>query len=136
MSWEKVNLADVDTTPKPVPDGTYTFRVMNAEYDQKFPGQLNINLQIADGDHQGRRIFASLPDPDKQDWAPKALKTLEVALGIDATDGEDPVVYLNRAASNGHSMFKAPLTTRSYTTQAGEPREKKQVMFFQAQPSV
>ena len=115
MSWESVNLADVDLTIAPLPEAKYVFRLLGAQYDEKTPGRIVAKAAVTDeSEWQGRRQRFTYPDPELFDWAPRALKRLEVALGVDAMPDEDPVTYLNRAAGDAVT-FSADVTHRAYT---------------------
>ena len=127
MPWENVKLSEIAPEDKEfsaIPGGVYTMSLRpGATYreSRQIPGtnELNVGVAITEGDFQGRVLFMTYPDPDSttasgksNKWSAQALKKLEISLGLDSTAGEDPAEFLNRAASNGHSTFKASVKTR------------------------
>src|SRR5712691_11010716 len=128
MGWENVVLADTKIEKPPaIPVGTYVFTLQpGASYKErtftKADGtsttvkELNVRFDITDGEHAGRPVWVSYPDPTAIDskgkpmtWSAQAVKKLEISLGQDALPGEDTVVYLNRVALNGNARITAPL---------------------------
>jgi hypothetical protein len=121
MSWENVVLADVKIEkPSPVPAGSYTFTLQpGASYrSNPYNGvtELNVRFDVTGGDHSGRPVFVSYPDPTAlnkegkpMSWSAQALKKLEIAIGQDSLPGEDTAAYLNRVALNGNARITASL---------------------------
>jgi len=112
MSWTNVDLSNVNPNIEIVPEGEYTFKLGGAKYGDSDPGRIECNATVStEGDFTGRKLFFSYPDPQKPrcEWSPRMLKQLEIALGIDALPGQDPVAYLNGAAGN---VFAAPVKHR------------------------
>jgi predicted nucleotidyltransferase len=95
MSWHDVDLTKINPNLELIPAKKYTFELLpGAKYDDRNPDQLVINVAIVnDGEFSGRRLFVNYKPGEE-----KALKRLEQAMGVDATESEDPVAYLNRAA--------------------------------------
>jgi len=144
LAWTDVNLADVKPEGfDPIPEGTYTFSLLPTATlrDRNGVQELNVSASITNGDFTGRRVFFSYPDPTstdskgkKRSWSAQALKKLEIALGTEITEGESPVEYLNRVASNGHGTFQATLAKGTYIPEgATEPRVEFKL--FSVQPS-
>ena len=130
-SWTTVNLADINPNLETVPVGDYTFSLGGAKYGNSDPNRVEVNATIVtEGDFTGRKVFFSYPDPDKYDWSPKALKRLEVALGVDMLPGQDPVEYLN---SVGGHRFAAPV--RHGKTTPEYPTPKAEVDIFKVRPA-
>lgn len=100
MSWNEINLSNINPNLEIVPAKAYTFELCpGARYGTNDPGRIECSAAVADdSDFTGRRIFFSYPDPAKQDWSPRTLKRLSNALGIDPDEHEDPVLYLNRVS--------------------------------------
>ena len=137
MGWETIKLNEVDITPEAITDGSYKLRVLpGASYDERNPNQLNMSVAIEEGKFAGRRLFVSYPDPDRFDWAPKALKKLEIALGTDSMAGEDPTAYLNRVATNGHASFQAVIKNDTYIDKnTNTERSKAKMQLFSVGPA-
>ena len=115
MTWSNVDLTTVNPAMEIVPAQEYVFSLGGAKYGESDPNRIEVNASIVtEGDFTGRKIFWSYPDPSKPkcEWAPKALKRLEMALGVDAEPMEDPVTYLNRAAGSHFSgeVYHRPAT--------------------------
>jgi hypothetical protein len=97
--WTNIDLTTINPNPEIVPAQEYAFSLNGAKYSEMYPGKIECNATIVtEGDFTGRKLFFSYPDPAVKDWSPKALKKLEIALGVDINVGEDPVEYLNRCA--------------------------------------
>lgn len=117
MGFETVRLSDVKLErPEAVPAGNYTFKLQPGAAYRENPfthvQELNVRFDVVEGDFAGRPTFFAYPDPTslKKDgkpntWSAQALKKLEVALGVDAMDGEDTAEYLNRVALNGDARI-------------------------------
>lgn len=108
MSWTSIDLKQINPAQLDlVAAGTYNFELnAGAKYNERGAILASANI-VSDGEFKGKRVLFSYPDPESvsqdgkvQTWAGVALKRLEVALGIDFEQGEDPVAYLNRAAGN------------------------------------
>lgn len=120
MPWLTTDLTTVNPNAEAIPEGTYTFSLGGAKYDDRGYNRIEANATIVtEGDFMGRKMFFSYPDPEsinskgkKNDWSAKALKRLEQSLGVDASAGEDPVEYLNRVAG---TRFSAPVSMRPAT---------------------
>lgn len=146
MPFVDVKLSDVEIEkPSPVPVGTYKFQLLpGAEYrTNKFNGleELNVSAAVVEGEHQGRRIFFSYPDPTATSskgkslaWSAQALKKLEIALGIEALPGEDPQTYINRAASNGNARFTGTVSPSKYIKE-GETEPRPEFNVFSVAPA-
>lgn len=100
MSWQNINLKEINPNLELIPEKTFTWELLaGAKYDDRNPDQIVINVAIVnDGENSGRRLFVNYKPGDE-----KALKRLEQAIGVDAEDGEDPVAYLTRAAGGRFS---------------------------------
>jgi len=126
-TWTTINFSDINTQPEIVPAAEYTFSLNGAKYSELYPGNIEANATIVtEGDFTGRKLFFRYPDPsslnrkgEPNDWSPKALKRLEMALGIDINAGEDPVEYLNRAAG---AHFRATVSHSKPTDEYPNPR--------------
>lgn len=139
-------MSDVEIEkPAPLPLGTYVFQLLpGAEYRQnKFNGleELNVSAAVAEGDHSGRRIFFSYPDPTATSskgkslaWSAQALKKLEIALGQDALPGEDPQTYLNRVSANGNARFTGTVSPSKYIKE-GETEPRPEFNVFSVSPA-
>jgi hypothetical protein len=127
MGFEQVVLADVKLDKPAQPGvGDYVFELLPlAEYrTNKFTGNTELNMQASvistvDGDTKfaGRRVFWTYVDPTSvskntgkpNTWSAQAMKKLELSLGEDALEGEDPKTTFNRIASKGGVRFGANL---------------------------
>lgn len=117
MSWSDVKLADVTVESFPeIENGTYTFTLLPGASTRtnKFgTEELVVSAAINSGSYSGRRVFLQYPGDSVHSetgkaitWGKQALKKLQIALGTEQTDGETPVDFLNRVASDGHSVFQ------------------------------
>jgi hypothetical protein len=121
MSWANIDLKTINPAQLDlVAAGSYVFALnAGAKYNER--GAILASATIeSDGEFKGKRMLFSYPDPESvssegkvQQWAGVALKRLEVALGVDTEEGEDPVAYLNRAAGN---KFAANVTVKDDNT--------------------
>lgn len=146
MPFVDVKLSDVELEkPNPVPVGTYVFLLLpGAEYRQnKFNSieELNVSAAVAEGEHQGRRIFWSYPDPTAISskgkslaWSAQALKKFELSLGVDALPGEDPQTYLNRVASSGNARFTGTIQPSRFIRE-GETEGRPEFNVFSVSPA-
>lgn len=142
-AWEQVKLADikVESNFKEVPAGDYTVQLLPGAQVRERNSGMNLSAQaaITDGEFKGMRIFLDYPDPSqpKMGWSLQALKKLEHVLGLDSIEGEDPVTYLNRAASNGHATFGITLAPgKPYvSTKTGETVTPIQPQLFSVRPA-
>lgn len=117
MAWSDVKLADVTVESFPeIETGSYTFtllpgattRINNFDVEE-----LVVSAAIVGGANAGRRVFLQYPADSVHSetgkpvtWGKQALKKLEIALGTEQTEGETPTDFLNRVATNGHSLFQ------------------------------
>lgn len=121
MSWTNINLKEINPAQLDlVAAGTYTFSLnTGAKYNDN--GAILASATIeSDGEFRGKRMLFSYPDPESisssgkvQQWSSVAFKRLEVALGQDVEEGEDPVAYLNRVAG---SKFSAGVVVKDDNT--------------------
>jgi hypothetical protein len=117
MGFVDVKLADVTVDKRDsIPVGRYTFRLLpGAQYRiNKNNGVEELALQAAiEGDetYAGRRVFFNYPDPTalegKMKWSAQAMKKLEIALGQDAEEDQEPAAYFNSAALGNNNLFSA-----------------------------
>jgi hypothetical protein len=117
MGFVDVKLSDVKIEKRDsIALGRYTFRLLpGAQYrTNKNNGIEELALQAAvenDEVFAGRRVFFNFPDPTANDgkmkWSAQAMKKLEIALGEDAEEGEDPAGYFNRVALTSNNLFSA-----------------------------
>lgn len=133
MGWNEVDLTKVNPAIEPVAEGTYVFQLVGAKYGPRDPNEINCKAAITEGDFAGRIMFFGFPDPDRFDWSPKALKRFESAIGVDCTDGEDKVAWLNRSVQ---SKFRAKVKHDRYTPE-GSDREtiKEKLLTFSVEPA-
>lgn len=121
MSWTNVNIREVNPNLLDlVAAGTYVFSINSgAKYNDR--GAILASATIeSDGEFRGKRMLFSYPDPEStnsagkvQTWSSVAFKRMEVALGQDIEEGEDPVAYLNRVAG---SKFSAGVVVKEDET--------------------
>lgn len=139
MAWTDVNLKDV-VVEKPdfpeIPLGTYTFELLPGAKMDDYNGVSVSAAVVTEGESRGRRAFFSFPDPTSlsqagkpKSWSIQALKKFEVALGVEANDGESPTEYLNRAAG---TRFGAEIKLSTRTKQDGSPRHELNIFSFTA----
>lgn len=116
MSWN-INIRDINPAQLDlVAEGVYTFALNpGAKYNERNAILASANIET-DGDFKGKKMLFSYPNPEStsqdgkvQAWSGVALKRLEIALGVDMEEGEDPVDYLNRAAG---AKFMAKVTVK------------------------
>jgi len=132
--WQNFSLKDVNPNVEALPVKTYTWELLpGAKYDEKNRIICSAGI-VGDSEFAGRRLSFSFPDPEafsqsgkKQDWSAKMLKRLEVAIGIDSQDTEDPVDYLNRVAGN---RFAAPVKQGKVTEEYPNPRTDLDIFNF------
>lgn len=126
MSWTNFNLKDINPNMEAIPPKKYNWELLSgAKYDEK--ERIVVSAAIVnDGEFTGRRLTFSYPNPEgfsqagkKNDWSGKMLKRLEQAIGIECSDGEDPVDYLNRVAGN---RFSAPAKHGKVSEEYPTPR--------------
>jgi hypothetical protein len=121
MSWTNIRLSEVNANQLDlVAPGKYVFSInTGAKYNDR--GALLASATIeSDGEFRGKRMLFSYPDPEStnsegkvQTWSAVAFKRLEIALGQEVVDGEDPAEYLNRVAG---SKFSAGVTVKEDAT--------------------
>ena len=117
MSFETLKLADVRLEkPEAIPAGNYVFKLQPGAAERENPfthvTELNVRFDVVEGEFAGRPSFFAYPDPESLNkkgkpntWSAQALKKLEVALGVDAFEGEGTTEYLNRVALNGDARI-------------------------------
>lgn len=140
MSWENVDLRDVKPGWDTVAEGDYTYIILPGTKLGQY-GDLQVPVSIvSEGEFNGRRLFLSYPDPTgdpvKFGWSSKALKCLEVAIGLeqDVDAGETKVEWLNRAGA-AFAKFASPVTHRKKTNKAGEEITVADVSLFKVRPA-
>lgn len=109
--------------------------MLSAKASPYVPGRLDFDMVITEGGFKGRRIFPTLPDPTAKPWALNAAKKLSDALGVEQLSGEDVIAYFNRAATNGHARFRAPVTIDEYVDKTGVTQRKSNINFFGIMPA-
>jgi hypothetical protein len=117
MSWTNINIKEINPAQLDlVAPGSYTFALNSgAKYNER--GAILASATIeSDGEFRGKKMLFSYPDPESvsqegkvQSWSSVAFKRMEVALGQDVEEGEDPVAYLNRVAGG---KFAAGVTVK------------------------
>lgn len=135
--WQTVNLKDVKPEQRDeIPVGTYVFELMPGTKYDDYNGVSVSAAIVSEGDTRGRRAFFSFPDPTStsqagkpKTWSAQALKKFEIALGIEAEDGESPTEYLNRVAG---TRFGAEIKLSTRTRQDGSPRHELNIFSFTA----
>ncbi len=127
MSWTTVDLTQVNPNLEIVPAKAFTFELLpGAKYSDRNPDDVEISVAIVgDSEFAGRRLFAKYGSDEV-----KALKRLEVAMGIDAQPGEDVVAYLNRAAGGRFST-----TVRHSTPNEQYPNPKAFLQLWSVKPA-
>lgn len=120
MSWT-INIRDINPAQLDlVAPGTYVFALNpGAKYNDRNAVLASANIE-SDGEFRGKKMLFSYPNPEStsqdgkvQTWSGVAFKRLEIALGQDMEEGEDPVDYLNRVAG---SKFAAGVTVKEDNT--------------------
>lgn len=133
MAWTDIDLTTINPALEIVPEGEYTFALKSAKYGDRDPNRIEVTASIAsEGDFTGRTVFFSYPDPKrpKCEWSPRALKRLQLAIGIDPVTGEDPVSYLNRVSGNRFgSRIKHSKPTEEY------PNPRAELDIFNVSPA-
>lgn len=130
MGWDAVKLSEVNPNAELIPAGEYTFQLSGAKLNDRDPNRIDVTAFITtEGPQSGRKVFFSYPDPEapKMGWVLKAMKRLEIALGVDQTDGEEVLAYLNRASGN---RFATNIFHRSYTPEGGTEVVRAEVNVF------
>ena len=121
MSWTNINIKEINPAQLDlVAPGTYVFAInTGAKYNERGAILASANIE-SDGEFRGKKMLFSYPDPESlsqdgklQTWSSVAFKRLEVALGEDVQEGEDPVQYLNRIAG---AKFAAGVTVKEDNT--------------------
>ena len=138
MGWENVDLSGVNPNFELVAKGEYTFQVLpGAKIDDYKRLDFPVNV-VSDGDFKGRRLFLNLPDPTSEGgtWAPRHLKRLEQAVGIeqDKDANETVVAWMNRLGEN-FARFSAPLDHRTFKNKAGDDVTVEKVKLDKARPA-
>jgi len=147
MAWSNVKLSDVQVEERAeLTEGKYRFQLMpGITYrPNKFTNEQEINVSAAVTEHptlNGKRAFFTYPDPEGKSkegkpktWSAQALKRLEIALGVDTMPGEDPVDYLNRAASQ-NAVFTGRMKNRNFINGNGEATTKLEFSIFDVEPA-
>lgn len=111
MSWGDVDLSTVATDLEVLPESILNFVVVSAKPNKFDAEKVDVLAKVFDGELKGRTTFFSYPDPAKQDWSPGVFARLAKSMGIPIEKGEQPVAYINRAASAG-GKFTAPIKHR------------------------
>lgn len=146
MAFVDVVLADVELESTGIPVGAYVFQLLpGAVYRQgKYSGQeeLAVSAAVTEGDSKGRVAFFAYPDPTLQSkngksqaWSAQALKKLEISLGVDALEGEDPATYLNRVASNNAARFSGEIIGETYKDKNGAEQSRTKFAIFKVGPA-
>lgn len=110
MGFETVIAADVKIERNIPPVGSYVFQLAPGaeERPNKFTGvtELNLSATVAEGEQQGKRVFWTYPDPTALNkkgqpmaFSSQAMKKLEIAIGVDAIEGETFPEYFRRVGS-------------------------------------
>lgn len=96
-SWQDVDLRDLPTGRELLPAASYTVEVLGGAKAGTFDsGAIDVPVAVVGGEFNGKRLFMSFPNPEKQDWSPTAVKRVGVALGVDFEQGEHPIAYFQR----------------------------------------
>lgn len=132
MGFELLKLAEVKLEkPEAVPAGNYIFKLQPGAAERVNPysnvTELNVRFDVVEGEFSGRPVFFAYPDPESlskkgkpNTWSAQALKKLEIALGVDAFEGEGTTEYLNRVALNGDARITGSiLPGNTYTDKNG-----------------
>lgn len=124
-SWTNHDLSDVPTGRELLPAAKYTFEVVpnTAKFGKFDPNAVEFRAAVVGGEFNGKPVFISYPDPDKQDWSLVAFKRLTVALGVEIDKGEGPIDYLNRV---GGLRFDMPVTV--VKDQQGVDRQRYNIL--------
>lgn len=131
MSWTNIDFKSINpSTVDVIAEGVYKLQLNSgAKYNDRHSILASATV-TQDGEFTGKRLLFSYPDPEStsqdgkvQDWAKIAFKRLEVAMGVDIEEGEDPVAYLNRAAG---SYFSGKVVVKMDNT--GTPRSNLQLL--------
>jgi hypothetical protein len=137
LSWQNIDLKNVSTEIKAIPDATYTLEI-NPGTKKNERDTVLVSATVAqDGEFTGRKVYFSYPDPESvsaggkiYSWSAVAFMRLVQALGVDLNDGEEPEAYLNRVAG---SRFQAPVNTTPATDEYPQPRTN--VKIFNVKPA-
>lgn len=136
MGFETVLASEVKIERNIPPVGKYVFQLAPGaeERPNKFNGvmELNLSATVAEGDHQGKRVFWTYPDPtalNKQGkplaFSAQAMKKLELAIGVDALEGETFPEYFRRVGAQS-VRFGAEMQANKYIKDGkeidGDPR--------------
>jgi hypothetical protein len=141
MGWETVKFEEVSLTPQPVPEGEYVFQVLGGGPSKFDASRLEIKAGVTDGEHSGRQVFFSYPDPEsldskgnKNDWSAREFKRLTQAVGEDIYPGEDPFAYVVRIIGK---TFAAKLAKgKPYETADGEVKTPIRLKLNSVRPGV
>lgn len=119
MSWGDINLSELTTEQKVLPEETdFNFELLpGAKFNPWNPNRVDAAAKVIDGEFAGERLYFSYPDPVENTWVPGVFARMIKALKVEAETGEDPVTYLNRAAG---SKFTAKVKHRRVDTDGVE----------------
>jgi hypothetical protein len=147
--WTNIKFGELEVNDgfPALPEGDFDFQLLpvaqyrTKEFDGKTYQDVNASASFVAGDLQGRRIFFSYPDPTSTNkdgkpktWSAQMLKKLSIVMGIDIEDGEDPVAYLNRAATTGAARFGGKLQKGRYIPE-GQTEPRVELNLFSVRPA-
>lgn len=138
-SWENLNLNEVQDTPKSdikakaIEPSTQTLRLLGVKPDAYQPTSLAFDFVVDEGGYKNRRIFPTLPDPTKYQWAQNAAKHLATQLGVTQMDGESVMTAFNRVASGGAARIRCQITRDTFTRKDGTEGDRNSIQFFSAE---
>lgn len=96
-TWVDLDMTDVPTGRELLPANDYTVEILGGAKAGTFDaGAIDVPVAVAGGEFNGKRLFMSFPNPEKQDWSPTAVKRVAVALGVDFERGEHPIAFFQR----------------------------------------
>lgn len=126
MSWGTIDLSEVSTDGKVLPEETFNFELVKAKPNNWNEAKIDVNAKvISDGKFKGERVWFSYPDPETYDWSPQLIARLAKHMGIKIDAGEKALDFLNRAAGLG-GKFSAPMRHRVFEKD-GLPTTKSEV---------
>lgn len=111
MSWGDIDLSTVATDLEVLPEAILNFAVVSAKPNKFDAEKVDVLAKVYDGELKGRTTFFSYPDPARFDWSAGVFARLGASMGIPFEKGEQPVAYINRAATLG-GKFTAPVKHR------------------------
>jgi hypothetical protein len=130
LGFETVIASEVKIERNIPPVGEYVFQLMPGaeERPNKFNGvtELNLSAAVAEGDHQGKRVFWTYPDPTAKNkkgeplsFSSQAMKKLEIAIGVDSLPGETFPEYFRRVGAQ-NVRFGAEMLPNKYVKDGKE----------------